>query len=423
MPSIQLVPSGPFRANIRVPGSKYQANRALIIAALADGQSLLSPVPDNDDILRVRQGIAALGAIVDVREDDVRVTGIGRSAPLASASINVNASGTFARFVTALASVGKAPITIDGSARMRQRPMADLCQALRALGAHVEGAQDALPLKVTGPLRGGACQLPGHVSSQYLSALLLASPYAQHDTTIRLDTPLVSRPFVDMTITMMAQAGVQVDEYEDTFFISAGQRYQAHDFNLEADPCSASYFLAAAALTGGDVTIEGYNLESVQGEAQFPMVLDLMGCLVKRLPNGLRVQSTGVLRAFEMDMGNMPDVVQTAAILAAFAEGTTRLCNIGHLIHKESNRLHDTAAELRKMGVQADATDDALIVTGGTPHGARIATHDDHRQAMSFAVAGLRIPDMVIDNAEVVGKSFPQFWQVLRQAGATWHEV
>ena len=423
MSAIKLVPNGPFKAHIRVPGSKYQANRALIIAALAQGQSRVSPVPDNDDIGRVLQGITALGAEVFKEDDEVRVSGVEQGSKLQSSEINVNASGTFARFVSAMAALGSQPITIDGSARMRQRPMADLCAALRRLGAKVEGQNDALPLTITGPLRGGECTLPGHVSSQFLSALLLASPYAQQDTTIRLSSELVSRPFVDMTITLMAKAGVQVDEYDNAFFISAGQRYLAQTFELEADPCSASYFLAAAAVTAGDVTIEGYNLESVQGEAQFPMLLDQMGCLVKRLPNGLRVMSTGKLRAVEMDMGNMPDVVQTAAILAAFAEGTSRFTNIAHLIHKESNRLHDTATELRKMGIDAQATDDALIVSGGQPKGARIATHDDHRQAMSFAVAGLQIPDVIIDDAEVVGKSFPQFWQVLRHAGAVWQEV
>ena len=423
MSSIRLTPSGPLNATVRVPGSKYQANRVLIIAALAEGESVITSVPTNDDIQRVQAGIAALGATVNASSDQVRVHGVGDITRLRAANINVNASGTFARFVSALAALSSEAVVIDGSARMRQRPMADLCKALRSLGAQVNGANDALPLTIRGPLQGGICELPGHISSQYLSALLLASPYAQKDTRIELTSALVSRPFVDMTIDLMRQAGVELESTETSFRIRAGQRYQARQYTLEADPCSASYFLAGAALTGGDVTLLDYNLESVQGEAQFPMVLDKMGCLVKRVPQGLRVQSTGKLKAVEMDMGNMPDVVQTAAVLAAFAEGTSKFTNIGHLVHKESNRIYDTAAELRKMGVTVEATDDALIIEGGQPKGAEIHTHDDHRQAMSFAVAGLKIPNMLIHDADVVGKSFPQFWQTLRTAGAHWEEV
>lgn len=418
----EILPSGPIRGRVRVPGSKYQANRGLLLAALADGDSELSPVPANDDIRRVQDGIAVLGASVRSDGDRVLVHGVG--GRLRGGQINVNASGTFARFVSALAGLSQAPVTIDGSARMRERPMADLCAALRSLGVTVTSNQvtDALPLTIQGPLQGGVCELPGHVSSQFLSALLLVAPYALRDVTIRLTTPLVSRPFVEMTLAMMAESDVEVETHGDTFTVRAGQRYRARRFDLEADPCSASYFLAAAALTAGEITVEAFNIESVQGEARLPLLLDQMGCLIKRTPDGLKLSGPALgLRAIDADMGNMPDVVQTVAVLAAFANGVSRFHNIGHLAHKESNRIFDTALELKKMGVRVEATADALIVEGGSgpqsPHGALIETHEDHRMAMSFAIAGLAIPGVRIAHPEVVGKSFPQFWDALRGLG------
>lgn len=426
MQVFEIVPNGPVSGRVRVPGSKYQANRGLILAALADGDSELSPVPANDDIRRVQDGIAVLGAGVRAEGDRVLVHGVG--GRLRGGQINVNASGTFARFVSALAGLSSEPVTIDGSARMRERPMADLCAALRALGVGVtsgdsfKAVTDALPLTIQGPLKGGVCELPGHVSSQFLSALLLVAPYAERDVTIRLTTPLVSRPFVEMTLAMMAESGVEVDAHGDDFTVRAGQRYRARRFDLEADPCSASYFLAAAALTGGEITVEAFNIESVQGEARLPLLLDRMGCLIKRTPDGLRLTGPALgLRAIDADMGNMPDVVQTVAVLAAFANGVSRFHNIGHLAHKESNRIFDTALELKKMGVKVEATADALIVEGGTgpqrPHGALIEPHEDHRMAMSFAIAGLAIPGVKIAHPEVVGKSFPQYWDTLRGLG------
>lgn len=424
MQVFEIIPNGPVSGRVQVPGSKYQANRGLLLAALADGDSELSPVPANDDIRRVQDGIAVLGA--GVRSDGDRILVRGVDGKLRGGQINVNASGTFARFVSALAGLSQEPVTIDGSARMRERPMADLCAALRSLGVTVTSNQvtDALPLTIQGPLQGGVCELPGHVSSQFLSALLLVAPYALRDVTIRLTTPLVSRPFVEMTLAMMVESGVEVETHGDThlqgetFTVRAGQRYRARRFDLEADPCSASYFLAAAALTAGEITVEAFNIESVQGEARLPLLLDQMGCLIKRTPDGLKLSGPALgLRAIDADMGNMPDVVQTVAVLAAFANGVSRFHNIGHLAHKESNRIFDTALELKKMGVKVEATADALIVEGGKPHGALIETHEDHRMAMSFAIAGLAIPGMRIAHPEVVGKSFPQYWDMLRSLG------
>jgi 3-phosphoshikimate 1-carboxyvinyltransferase len=415
---IEIQPSGALSGRIVVPGSKYQANRALILAALSQQPCVIHPVPDNDDIFRVQEGLRALGAHVTKSADRVEITPFSTPSTMQSATLFAGASGTFARFALALASIGSKPITVDGTARLRERPMSDLAQALRTLGAKVEGQNDALPLTVTGPLRGGRCELPGHISSQFVSALLMVAPFAQHDIEIVLTSTLVSRNYVDMTITMMRALGVEVKTTENGFFVRASQTYRGGEIKLEADPCSASYFMAAAALTGGDIELPGFNFDSVQGEAQFWRVLEKMGVKIDRTVDGIRVSAkANTLRGVDVDMGDLPDVVQTLAILAANADGVTRIHNIGHLVHKESNRIFDTALELKKMGVHVEATADSLVIVGGKPHGALIETHHDHRMGMSFAIAGLKTADVKLDDENVVNKSFPQFWQSLQSLG------
>jgi 3-phosphoshikimate 1-carboxyvinyltransferase len=248
----------------------------------------------------------------------------------------------------------------------------------------------------------------------------MVAPFAQTDLAIELTSTLVSRNYVEMTIAMMQALGVQVDSSANGFHVRAGQRYRGGDIALEADPCSASYLMAAAALTGGDITLPGFNFDSVQGEAQFWRVLEKMGVAIERTHDGIRVRGpAGRLRAVDVDMGDLPDVVQTLAILAAHADGVTRIHNIGHLVHKESNRIFDTALELGKMGIRVEASADALIIVGGTPHGALIETHHDHRMGMSFAIAGLKTAGVKIDDENVVNKSYPQFWQALQALGVT----
>lgn len=420
---IEIQPSGRLSGRIVVPGSKYQANRALILAALADAACAIYPVPDNDDIQRVQDGLRALGAAVDKQQDVVRIQPFAAVSKMQPATLFAGASGTFARFALALASIGEHAITVDGTARLRERPMSDLAHALRALGAEVSGHHDALPLTVKGPLRGGRCTLPGHISSQFVSALLMVAPFAQNDVDIELTSTLVSRNYVDMTIAMMRALCVEVESRPHGFSVRHGQRYRGGEIRLEADPCSASYLMAAAALTGGDIVLPGFNVDSVQGEAQFWRVLEQMGVIISRDPDGVRVQGSGELRAVDVDMGDMPDVVQTLAILAAHASGVTRIRNIGHLAYKESNRIFDTALELSKMGIKVEASADSLVIVGGTPHGALIETHHDHRMGMSFAIAGLKTAGVKIDDENVVNKSFPQFWRCLQQLGVNCRTV
>ena len=267
------------------------------------------------------------------------------------------------------------------------------------------------PVRVTGGLTGGRAQLSGAISSQYLSALLFIGPLAPEGLKIDITGELVSRPYVDLTLEVLSDFGISSYREGYRYFeLPGGQCYLPRAYEIEADASSASYFWAAAALTGGRVTITNLSLESSQGDAAFPQVLERMGCAIESTPAGLTVQG-GPLRGVTVDMATMPDLVPTLAVLAAFAAGDTVITGVAHLRHKESDRLAAVATELGKLGIEARETADGLVIRGGTPKGAVIHTYNDHRIAMSFAVAGLKAPGMVITDPDCVAKSFPDFWE------------
>ena len=267
------------------------------------------------------------------------------------------------------------------------------------------------PVTVRGGLNGGRAALSGKVSSQYVSALLFIGPLAPEGVKIEITDELVSRPYVDLTLEVLEDFGISYYREGYRFFqVPGGQVYQPLDYAIEADASSASYFWAAAAVTGGKVTITNLTLDSCQGDAAFPGVLERMGCTVESSESGLTVQG-GELHGIEVDMAAMPDLVPTLAVVAAFAPGETVITGVAHLRHKESDRLQAVATELKKMGIAARETADGLIIPGGTPHGAAIDTYQDHRLAMSFAVAGLKVPGVVINDPGCVAKSFPDFWE------------
>ncbi|HZE20952.1 MAG TPA: 3-phosphoshikimate 1-carboxyvinyltransferase, partial [Desulfobaccales bacterium] len=264
--------------------------------------------------------------------------------------------------------------------------------------------------RVVGGLRGGKAHLSGGTSSQYLSALLFIGPLAPQGLEIEVAGDLVSRPYVDLTLEVLSDFGISSYREGYRYFqLPGGQCYLPQDYEIEADASSASYFWAAAALTGGRVTITNLTLASSQGDAAFPKVLERMGCTIASSEGGPTVQG-GALKGVTVDMATMPDLVPTLAVLAAFAQGDTVITGMAHLRHKESDRLAAVARELGKMGLEARETIDGLIVSGGRPHGAVIKTYEDHRIAMSFAVAGLKVPGIVITDPGCVAKSFPEFW-------------
>ncbi|MDO8955461.1 MAG: 3-phosphoshikimate 1-carboxyvinyltransferase, partial [Deltaproteobacteria bacterium] len=330
----------------------------------------------------------------------------------------VGDSGTTMRFLTALAALKNGFTLLDGSERMRKRPMAELLGGLVSLGVKAYSLErNGYPPVVVDSqgLEGGVARIKGSESSQFLSALLMVAPLARADVRLEVTGRLVSRPYVDITRGVMADFGVEVQKEEgDSFFVRAGQRYSPRQYRVEGDASNASYFLAAAAITSGKVRVENFRPASLQGDAQFLAILEQMGCEVSRGENWAEVR-VKELRGIEVDMNTMPDLVPTLAIVAAFAQGKTVIRNVGHLRHKESDRLKTVAGELAKMGVEVAEGKDWLQVERGKARGAEIETHNDHRLAMSFAIAGLAVPGIKIKGERCVAKSFPGFWETLKK--------
>ncbi|MEW6659377.1 MAG: 3-phosphoshikimate 1-carboxyvinyltransferase [Thermodesulfobacteriota bacterium] len=408
----EIKPVDSVHATLTLPGSKSYTHRALVAASLAQGESLLTNALDAEDTRLTAQALAQMGAGIDWREDGVRVQGTGGRWQPVTEPIYLGNSGTSMRFLTALAALGQGEYRLSGSPRLCERPQGELLAALAQLGvtAHSERGDGCPPVIVQGGLRGGKAILSGAISSQYLSALLFISPLSPQGAEIEITGDLVSRPYVDLTLDVLGDFGISYyREGYRYFHLPGGQCYLPLDYAIEADASSASYFWAAAALTHGRVTIANLSRDSIQGDVGFVKVLEDLGCRISSGEAGLTVEG-GPLQGVEVDIAAMPDLVPTLAVLAAFAQGETVITNAAHLRHKESDRLAAVAAELQKMGIAVRETPDGLVITGGQPHGAVIDTYQDHRLAMSFAVAGLKAPGTVINDPDCVAKSFPEFW-------------
>ena len=414
MKSRKIQGTDKVEAALTLPGSKSYTHRALIAAALAPGESILANALKAEDTELTARALVSLGADLDWQGRTIRVQGTGGRLKPAPESIFLGNSGTSMRFLTAVAALGQRTYRFAGTPRLSERPMGELLEALRSLGVRAtsEKGNDCPPVIIQGGgFTGGKARLSGKVSSQYLSALLLIGPLAPRGVEIEITGELVSRPYVDITLSVLAAFGITYSrEAYQRFVLPGGQSYQGRHYDIEADASSASYFWAAAALTGGRVTITNLDLESVQGDIDFLSVLARMGCHPVSSPEGITVEG-GALKGIHMDMSAMPDLVPTLGVLAAFAEGETVVSGVAHLRHKESNRLAAVVTELHKMGITAEETPDGLRILGGAPHGAEIDTYQDHRIAMSFAVAGLTAPGVVIRDPDCVAKSFPDFWE------------
>ncbi|MGQ9689367.1 MAG: 3-phosphoshikimate 1-carboxyvinyltransferase [Desulfobaccales bacterium] len=403
-----------IEATLTLPGSKSFTHRALIAASLAAGESVLENALKAEDTELTAQALVKFGAEIDWQGHTVRLQGTGGLLQPVAEPIYLGNSGSSMRFLTAVAALGQGTYHITGTPRLGERPMGELLAALNALGAQVssEKGNDCPPILVQGGgLAGGKTALSGAVSSQYLSALLLVGPLTPRGVEIEVTGDLVSRPYVDITLSVLNAFGITYSrEAYRRFVVPGGQSYQSCQYDIEADASSASYFWAAAALIGGRVTVANLSLESAQGDIDFLSVLARLGCHLVSSPEGLTVEG-GSLKGIPMNMSSMPDLVPTLAVLAAYAQGETRITGVAHLRHKESNRLAAVATELKKMGITAEETADGLRIVGGTPQGAEIDTYGDHRLAMSFAVAGLKTPGVVIRDPDCVVKSFPDFWE------------
>lgn len=418
---IAIRPRGPLDARVRPPGSKSITNRALPIAALAEGESQLRGGLESDDTEAMRACLAGLGIAVEGSGEVWRVAGRGGRLATPAAPLFTRNSGTTARFLTALATLAEGPVTIDGDPRMRERPIDDLTDALAALGAELRVVGDAgcPPVELAGGgLPGGKVEIDARRSSQFVSAVLLAAPYAAADVTLRFrDGKLVSRPYVDLTLEMMRAFGADADwDGETALRVRAGTRYQAREYAIEPDASAAAYPLCAAAIAGGRVRVEGIPAGSIQADLALVPLLEEMGCRVRREPDAIVLEGpTGALRGIDADCNALPDAALALAVVALFAEGETWIRNVANLRIKETDRLAALETELRRLGARAEATPDALHITPGPLHGAAVETYDDHRMAMAFALAGLRVPGVVILDPGCASKTWPEYFSVLER--------
>ncbi|MEO3747510.1 3-phosphoshikimate 1-carboxyvinyltransferase [Plantactinospora sp. B5E13] len=406
---------------VQVPGSKSVTARALFLAAAADGTSRLRAALDSDDTQAFRDGLRTLGYQVTEAGADWLVDGHPAGPPAGDADVYCRDAGTAARFLPALAAVGHGHYRFDASAQMRRRPVGPLATALRDLGAdlHFAQAEGHLPLVVdaTG-LRGGHLRLDASVSSQFLTALLMAAPLMADGLTIEV-TDLVSRPYVEMTVTMMADFGVTVRTVGNTFTVPP-QRYAARGYDIEPDASTASYFFAAAALTGQTVTVPGLGKNAMQGDVRFVEALRAMGAEVVVEENRTTVTGTGRLGGLTVNMRDISDTMPTLAAIAPYADGPVRIEDVANTRVKECDRLEACATNLRAMGIEVATGDDWIEIHPGTPRPALIDCHADHRIAMAFSVAGLRADGLVLDDPECVRKTFPDFHRVFGDLRREW---
>jgi 3-phosphoshikimate 1-carboxyvinyltransferase len=408
-------------AVFQAPPSKSGTHRAYITAALAEGHSLIHRPLQAEDTLLTREILSGWGVVFAETGEGVRIVGSGgilRCVP--EKRIGMKDSGTSMRFFTSLALLCQMPVILDGSPRMRERPVGALVEALRTLGARIDylGKAGYPPLRISGELTGGEVTLSGKESSQYISSLLLAAPYAKEDIAIVCREIPVSRSYIDTTLSIMQHFGAVFERNGYlSYRVRAGSPYRGSEYTIEGDFSSASYFLAIPAICGGSVLVQGLDSSSTQGDRLFLDILAAMGCTIRWKDGEVKVSSDGELNGVTVDMSSAPDSVQTACMVAAFARSPTTITGVAHLRLKESDRLQAIANVLRVTGAGVRISDDSITVVPASLHGGVVDPGNDHRTAMSAAILGLGTGDMTILGAECVNKSFPEFWSQLRRAG------
>jgi len=420
----EILKTDNVRGTVRVPGSKSHTQRVLVLASLARGESYLRNPLHSEDTDLLIGALRALGAEILVSSGDFIIRGVGGKWKSPGKPVFLGNNGTALRFLTAVMSLAEGAVVLDGTERLRQRPVGPLLEMLRSQGISCRclGEEGYPPVEIAGGrLRGGPVSLRKMDSSQYVSALLLAAPYAERDVELILPERSVSLPYLDMTVQAMEHFGIRgIGKADRRFFVPARQAYEGRKVLIDGDASSASYFFLAAAVGKGEAVVENWNPGTLQGDRKFLDILALLGCTVEERESSVKVTG-GVPKRGDLsfDLGGMPDMVPTLAILAAFREGRTAITNVSHLRIKESNRIEALVTELGKIGIQAEEREDGLVVSGGIPRGAEIETYNDHRIAMSFAVAGLVTGGMKIRNPGCVKKSFPGFWRELEKLAAS----
>jgi len=407
----------PRPVTVLAPPAKAYTLRALLFGALADGVSTLRRPLLADDQIHMIDCLEGLGVRIEKGEDLLRIHGLGGRFRAQREALDVGDSGVTMNFLTAATTFADRPVVLGGTPRLNERPIREVVEAVRQLGARVDylGAEGLPPVRIhpTG-LAGGRTRFHGAVTSQYFSSLVISSALARGPVTLECLDEMTERPYFDISTAMMADFGVRAVNHDYRTIDIAPQAYRARDYQVEGDFSSASFLFLVAAVLGSTVRVEGLNQASVQGDKRFLELLERMGCRV--VWDGTAVEVTGGdLVAIEEDMSDVPDLVPPLSVAAAFARGATRFTRVGHLVHKESNRVVAMETELRKMGVEVSHDAETMTIVGHRAgiHGASVETYKDHRIAMSLAVAGLAVGDQHIENPGCVAKSFPDFWDKL----------
>ena len=427
--SLAITPIGhPLHATVRVPGSKSLTNRALLVASLARGTTQLQNALFSDDSCYLAVALQTLG--FDIRLDEasheMTVTGLGGNIPVDKAKLFVGNAGTAARFLTAFLTLGHGEYLLDGDSRMRERPIQDLIDALNQLGVELEATNNCPPVEIFARgLLGGKTKIAGNISSQFLSALLMVAPYAKSPIEIEVTTELNSRPYVEMTLAIMKDFGVDVQRNNYQSFKIPISTYQlphatpslespVSTYGIESDASAASYFFAAPAICGGKVRVENISRTSKQGDIAFLGILGQMGCIIKEGMDFIEVAGTNTLIGIDVDMRDIPDTAQTLATIAPFASSPTRIRGIASARVKETDRVHATCTELQRLGIRVEEHEDGMtIYPCDEIQPGMIQTYNDHRMAMAFSLIGLRVDGIRIENPACVSKTFPNYFEVL----------
>ena len=405
-------------ATVCVPGSKSLTQRALVAAALAQNNSFISNALVAQDTLYLIEGLRELGAQIVSAEGGFFISGTAGKIINSGKELFLGNNGTALRFLTALVCLGKGKYVLTGERRLCERPVGALVEALQNMGVDISSRNNCPPVEINANgLTGGKITLQDIESSQYVSALLLCAPYMPKGIDLILQGGVVSTPYIDLTIAVMSDFGAKITrtgKYE--YHVAAGKIYRGREYRVEGDASSASYFFLAAALLEKTIRVIGINRQSKQGDIRLLSVLEELGCKVSSGENWVEVSGRNLADGdFSFDLNDMPDMVPTLAVLAAFREGQTIINNVAHLRIKESNRLEAVVAELNRTGIEAREMPEGLMIQGGKMQPAKIETYNDHRMAMSFAIAGLVAPGIEVSDKKCVDKSFPAFWEELKK--------